>query len=621
MIEQIHSIAGQSVGPPANRDELNIVLNYDNDNPQGTSQVSIKSFRWVDDEARKLYEILNAGLTGGPGVMEGVKHLITVQDPAYNIKKEFKNIIDLRTATFDLNEVTADSMPEAQLDWLNEVADSFTFEYLYSIGKITRDDFYYVPYVISANPNYREAFLVLLTLTVITIQVQEIVSEIQAEIAEVATLISTVGGVIRLVFRIAYCVLLFLTILELILDLIALIIQKVKYVPGMFVNDLIRIGADHLGLTYQSDRLMSPVNEKMFILPQSYDQVVNSEDSRIRGIFDTNESDQRGYYIGTFGQLLRDIKIATGTKVLVSDDRILNIVPDFVPPSSAAVKMDANTTRYVDQLAFRTNGSELVANINITFQPDTTDKNTLDNWTGTNVDVAIRPITVNDKANVLLSGGRLISIPFARASRKEKLTVPESICQVLLEILQAPLNLVIEVVNIFTGTLNIILKSINKVIDALDFIGIDVQFELPEIKKIPKLNIDNLIEDRIGMLLLEADYFTVPKLFLLDVGSKPRKNKINENNHTIIAARYIYENYYRGINTQYLRRTFRNIELNMFDVLNLIVDQAITIPNGTVSKLISCDWNEKQRVAEIVVDEPYIYCNNLKEVINEPLGR
>jgi hypothetical protein len=48
-------------------------------------------------------------------------------------------------------------LKKKNIDWLNSVADSFTFDYLVSIGNITSTDYKYMPYVINSIPDYKES--------------------------------------------------------------------------------------------------------------------------------------------------------------------------------------------------------------------------------------------------------------------------------------------------------------------------------------------------------------------------------------------------------------------------------------------------------------------------------
>jgi len=126
-------INGQLVNDPNNLSELSIELNFDSDNP--TARVSINEWeigtgsRFGVDGVTILNQHLIDGLTGNVGVFEGVPFVIDIEKGGA-LRRAFDGFLDLSEGTIECNLITAPAIETGKIDWLNEVADSFTFEYL-----------------------------------------------------------------------------------------------------------------------------------------------------------------------------------------------------------------------------------------------------------------------------------------------------------------------------------------------------------------------------------------------------------------------------------------------------------------------------------------------------------
>jgi hypothetical protein len=610
-LTQTHRIGGKIVKPPYNYEDLSIELNFDNDGV--TQAVTVTEFEWREKEHAQLYKYFVDGATGGVGVMEGLDHNIEITNGVTTAN--FDLTIDLRTALFNLADslTTAESAPKQEIDWINKVADSKSFEYMHSQGEITSSDYVFIPYIISSVPDYKEAFIVTLTIVVIKIEINDAVLRITGSSLEGLSVIDTIGGVISLIFNIIYVAILFLTIIDLLIDLIALIIQRVKYIAGMKLNRLLEIGCQSFGLGYASPILQSEPFNRLVFIPESYDQPTSLIDNRIVGFFSSKNNDQTGYYRGTLGDLLRDIKSTFNFRINIVDG-ILNLLPDVFVPDSATFKLKA-----YDEETVSSNAGDFISQFNLSWSTDMTDKNTIKNWTGTNVDVSIKPTVVNDKANVFNGVGFINQFPFARASRKTELTTPERVAAILLNVLAPVINAGIVAVNASISVINKVKEFIED-LKKLPFIGKKIKIELEPTPKVKPIN-TNLIENRIGMMLLENDIINVKKLVLMDLSSDPNLNKVSIDNSTIINAKYFYNRFFKSKNTQFLGRSISNVEMNLNDVMNVKKEGALSMPDGSIAKVISCKWQIVTQTSEILLDIPYIYNNNKTEVINEPKGR
>lgn len=621
-MNQIHYINGKVVKPPFNYQETEIEIVFEEDSEQRNSTVT--RFDWRNTEFAILDNYRKAGTTGGRGVLEGIPHIIKVVENGQEVVF-FDGYIDLRTAQWGKDQVQADSISRIQLDWLNEVADGFSFQYLKEgAGELTDDDQVYVPYVISSIPDYLEAFMIILTLTFVILELKRLITDIVNKITESAGYLSSVSGIINLIFKIIWGLIMLVTIIELILNMVDLLIQKVKYKPAMNVNRQIEAACNHLGLLYQSSILQTPEWEKAYIIPESLSNPATQSDSRIKGFFKGDDTQQNGYFRGTFGDLLRAMKDAVNGRIVLTDDT-LKIEPRLRTANSSTFRLPS---QWRPKFEFTLNADSFVSNYTIDFRYDTTDGNTIDNWTGNNMQSQLQPKTKNSRQLTLMSGLRRVQLPFARGIKKTELTPVEKIVDTLLEGLDPVIGSVITIANGAIAVLNQIFDIINKITRALATIGLRINLNLPQYAPLEDPNLGDLLDNRIGMLKLDNDDFAIAKLVMLDVGETDDKTKLAPENETIIRAKYLYENYHitnsfapEQDGAQRIIYRYENVELNLADYLKIEAQAVVKMPDNQVAEVLSCRWNPSNRLATIDVAVRKLWTTNIEETIFEPIGR
>ena len=168
------------VNPPENQNELTVELNYDRDIPK--LQVSTNKWRFVRENAKIIEDHFTGGITGGVGVFEGMPFRIDLE--------HFGQLLNLLNGYIDGSEkteiscddITVGVKEKQKIDWLNDVSDSISFEKLFADGKITTDDFVFVPYCINSIPNTMEAIVALITSIYIGKELVEKVQELISDI-------------------------------------------------------------------------------------------------------------------------------------------------------------------------------------------------------------------------------------------------------------------------------------------------------------------------------------------------------------------------------------------------------------------------------------------------------
>jgi hypothetical protein len=255
--------------------------------------------------------------------------------------------------------------------------------------------------------------------------------------------------------------------------------------------------------------------------------------------------------------------------------------------------------------AFYSNGEktynvdELVGRTLIEYETDDSDKWTITNINDSISEVAVEPLTINNKKNVLINKYDNINIPYALCNR-----------------LDDEGNLFNKVQS-FVTTFNGFIDDINDTFNSVASI-------FGSGNNSPQLNyVSNPMQSRVGALLVENAFFSKPKIIYL--GSD---GKIPSNFKNIIGAKALYQNYHSyksfvpGVrNTSNSLDTnqktlYRNVKIPFgYSDFNLIVNNSFFDFNGKNAKFTSIKWNvdKDYAIVDFYVNE--IYTTNLKETI------
>ena len=194
MADIIHLIDGQDLGEPRNWQDLEITVDWLNKKESGAINVSDLSF--VNVANQYLQQRALNGLSGGVGIFEGVPYEILVGDitaPTYR----FKGYLDLteELTVIGGEEITCSLKKELGDDWLNDVADGFSFAYLYDQNIITSSDFVKVPYVINYVPDGMQLIVLSMSIFMMTKELIENIQKIAEAIGDVTDASTPVIGV------------------------------------------------------------------------------------------------------------------------------------------------------------------------------------------------------------------------------------------------------------------------------------------------------------------------------------------------------------------------------------------------------------------------------------------
>ncbi|MES2382474.1 MAG: hypothetical protein V4538_15610 [Bacteroidota bacterium] len=609
--------------PPKNWKELGLELNFDKDKENVTSQVSITDFEFVRENSDIINEWIIKGLTTGVGVFEGIPFRIEVARNGV-IEVPFKGYLDLtQQGKLSKNRCTVRAVEENGIDSFNDKADGFSYQFLYDNGRITDTDFIWVPYVLNSVPNYVEACVSVVGVYVMVKEIKEVIQKLIEFVSDMPVYY-VFSTYIKLILYIIYLILLIIALIKLVKAVVLLIIQPVKYHAAMGLKKHLEKGAEYLGMTFSSPILNQDPFDKAYIIPEKYFNEPNKKEKQILGFTEPSIT-QHGFYKGTFGDLIRECKKIFKAKIIVKDNVIYMYREDHIVSSPQFTLPD------IYNPYFELNTDEFRANTLISFQTDSVDKNTMQDYLGTSFQVCTEPPRINNLNMVLMKGFEETRINFALAKTKTGLTTPEEIMSTFLELFNTIAGAVITAVNAIIEVLNTVIGIVNGILSKLAAIGIKLNFQLPEIPTVDTPDFSNKYKNRVGMLKLEKDIISVNKICILDVSQDPKYTKIHDVNDLAFSAHYLWDTFH-FINSfipsddkpnanQYYKYSYDKVPFTFDDYEKVKNNNSIFMPNGEDALIDSIKWNIWNQWAQMDVRVNRLYTNNLKATFSEPDGK
>jgi hypothetical protein len=571
-------IDGQPAGTPGNLAEINLVANWGTREGIAEQEISTTSIEFVLEDAKKLIQHVNDGLSGGVGIFEGLPYRINIDNT--NIFDGFINLAE--DAEFiESEKVIANIVKTGGSDWLNDVADGFSFGFLRSKNYITNSDFVVVPYVLNFRP---EAFVVgQLSIALFLLQKELIqgirdIAENIANFAEAIGKANPIGEIIAagliLAAQIAYTTAVVIALVQTITDLINQFFPPVRRYRAMTIKRMFEVGLEYLGLNFQSTIFDDPIFKKSVFLPSK------SERGGLFGNTDKYGNPNQNSSVYNFGDFIRtmltmfnaDFKFDNGTFVFERLDYWDNLSTYILPD------VETNQTARLSELQYNTD--EFVKNYFISFQTDIQDQNTLEDFDGTNYQVINEPQTVINRQMTTGKGLAQIRPPFARGVRKEGLTAYE-------KILANVATLTDTVVNTLGGN----------------------------------SNLGPSIKNRKGMLSLSADTTTVDKfLFIENEEMEPTQISAKllwDNFHFIESFAEITDANGQIYHNQHIIKTAEKVPFCLTDWNTILNNNKFTTTSGQTGEIISLEWDFQTGLANIQYKIKQVYTKNLILVINE----
>ncbi len=590
MADIIHKKNGVVISEPRNWQELEIEHDFLDRKAEGN--INIARLEFAGDIAKEIRARALNGNTGGVGMFEGEPYDIEVGkigSPAFT----FEGYLDLADdIEFEsCNEVTVALKKKQGTDWINDVADSFSYRYLESIGTITNSDFVKVPYVINYVPDGMELLLLGISIFIMSKELAEAIRNLSDQVAEVINAATPVVGVgvgvgavavvaydigdiiwasLKLVAYIIYTVVIIKALKQLIEQVIEQLMPKLRYHLGMKLETLFSKGCQHLGLTLNSNLL--DTRNKWVIIPSKGHRGGEKPEGHIGSWSETGVPDKEDG-LNTFGDVIR-----VWMEALRADYKIVNGVfyferEDYWQSAGSYVIDDVFTNQDTLTDTFKPNVNEIISNYVISWAYDTQDQNTLDNQQGRVFQAILEPKIVQNKELVNLKGLYEVDIPCSLGLRKNSLTVIEKT-----------------------------VKSLAKLIDGITgILG-------------GGTNYASKIQNRVGALHLTSHFLTIPKVVVMS-GSK-----LATNQRGLLASKKLFDDLHfiksfveiNGVHNQYYRCKNVKVPFCWEDYLNLLDKHFCKDSNGKDAMIEMLKWRSWENHAFIDYRVKEKYTNNLK---------
>jgi hypothetical protein len=598
-----------------NLDALSIELNFNRDKPQ--QQVSITNLDTVISAKKQLDTWVSNGK-----IFEGMPLRIEITEGS-TTEVPFNGYIDLTDSTdYSCEDIKANIKELKTLDWLNDNSDGISFESIYNdnIGVIqiggTPDpailkstDVISVPYVINSVPNNEAVAFALISTSVIYLQLSKASADLAMHLIGSANPFEGTE-LIKTVVEIAYVVGLLASVAVQLKQLFDLLIQPIKYHSAMRISRQLEAGLSNLGLTLDCPELQTGVYKNAVIMPIKY-SLPNDKN----GMFGHKQRvSSKGYFNGTLKDLLLITKTLLNGKIVVRNGVVSIVRFDTI------IGTPQYTLPPIQNEQYRLNADKMRSNVLYEFEVDFSDKNTIQEYKGTTYQVFTTPTVVNEPYR-LTKGYDNVRFGLALGKTKRELNKIENILINALDIVDGLVNVLVTIVNAIINVYNEIAKFINKIIKALKTIGIKLNITLKPIKPITKLNLSGFIENRIGYLMIEQDFTSVPKIMCVN-----DNGKLQANNDEVLSAKYIYENYYiansfmpnKGGQKKIMQ--YENVPFCLENYWQVKDNNFIFDSNGNTCEVLSLQWNIYGQTANITLQHPYNYTNNLTQQFYEPTG-
>jgi hypothetical protein len=580
---------------PREFESLQITMDWLNRKIEAT--INIDALIFVGDEGIVLRQRYLSGLFGGVGVFEGEPYRIEIGQEG-NPTVTFEGYLDF---TKDVQFIGCDEIQVALqrkqgTDWLNDVADGFSFRFLESEDIINDDDFFSIPYVINYIPDGVQ--LLLLAITTFSL-VKELIEAIKAtanrisDLTDAATPVIGVGAglgvtsntgydigniilaALKLIAQVAYLAAIVYAIVKLVEQIIEELMPVKRFHLGIGYRTLFQRACDHLNLRLQSTLLdeLDIEGEKWVYMPRKNHRggerpTGASSSWRETGVTSSSSP------IDTFGGLIRvmkkkfnaDFKIVNGVFIFERRDYFRTNSPYVIP----AIFTDQE--RLLDANGFNT--SEMKANYNINYSFDVQDQNTLDNTNGLAFQAQLTPKVVNNKDLLTFTGLEEIAIPFSLAVRKNQLTAVE------------------EAVKVFATLAD----------------SITGQLGNPS-------SLSGKINNRIGAMHLSSHFTSVPKVVIM------AGNNLAKDQRDIAGASNLWFNYHYlnsfapnedGIHNQYYLYKEQPISFCFEDFVSLVGNNLVVTEDGLDAEIERLTWDVWDNKAVIDYRVNKLYTNNFE---------
>ena len=550
------------------------------------ANISIDKMTFVNTEASAIKAYIEAGMTGGVGIFEGLPLQLQVFNQN-NTVSIFDGLIDL-TDGLEIkewqNKYSVKLRLKDELLTLEEKLTALSYAYLESLGLFSSASYTDVQYVVQKKLNIMETIssgivIYIMTKELITMieKIPKDVSNIAAHIAGGATgfLAGVIYSVAIAILDIAYSVALLIAVIKMVSVLLDQLIPVKRKAKCLKMRTALENVASHLGWSFQSN--IADL-DKVYFLPSNFAW----DETNNKGVFSNWKGTPKGIpNITDYGYNCSEMfelakKLFNGKYAIVNGVLCFYNVDDLFWVQQSTFQMPGVRDKLKTY-----NTEELMASRLFSFECDYTDEHTVSNYKGTSYQVITNASVVNNINYKFIKGLEEVRFGVSLASRKDH---PYGIESFLMDVAQT----VDGIVNFFGGS----------------------------------SNYTSAISTSVGLMIIGTNNYAKPKVIKCN-------NSMRLVDRDSWSAKYIYETYYKGksfvstINgiANYGQKTVYKgvrIPFGMDDYLALIQNSYFTTPEGKTGKVVSCKWqfSADHATVDFFIREPYT--KNLFETYIEP---
>jgi len=574
---------------PRDFDQAKIIMDWTG--KKEAANITINSIKLVGAEGSALRDRILSGLTGGVGFFEGEPYRIEIGELGNSFG--FDGYLDFASGVdfIDECEVECQLKREQGTDWINEVADGFSYRYLESIGVITKNDFFGVPYVINYIPDGVQLLLLAISTFQVTRETIDAVKAVANQVADVidaATLVigvppgvdigNIIQAVLSLIAQVAYTALLIVALVKLIEQIIEELMPAKRYHLGIPIRLLFQRACDHLNLNLSSSLLdsLDTGTNKWVVIPSKGHRGGEKPTGADNTWKETGVPSQQDP-LDTFGGVIRTFKRMFNADFQIQDGTFIFERRDYFEKTSGYVIPDTFTNQDALYDVNGFNSDEIKANYNINWAFDQQDMNTLDNQVGRIFQATLSPKVTNNANLTSLTGLEEVAIPISLAVRKDSLTAVEEV-----------------------------VKALATALDALAG-----QLGNPQ-------SLSGKINSRIGAMHTSSHFSTIPKMVVM-AGSQLQKDQ-----RSIMAASKLWDDYHyinsfkpiNGKHNQYWIYREQKIPFCFEDFVTILDNNQVETASGEIAEIESLEWDVWDNFATINYRVNRLFDNNFEITYN-----
>jgi hypothetical protein len=580
-------INGQLVNPPKDWLDLEVLATFENGSPEANLTTSEITF--VNAEAKMIRDWIDAGMTGGVGIFEGIPFRVQLLNSTSTFDT-FEGFLDLSDDYTQENpvEVKCKIKKIAGIVSFSEKTEGLTFHYLETIGVFSQSDYVQCKYVLEKEFEFIEIAMLSLTTFMLTRELADTIRRLSDDVAKVIALTTCVpaGPVAAVVYAIAitiinliYAALLIIYIIQMIKELISYLFNPTRIHKGITLRTALSKVCNYLGYQFQSsiadmDVVYLPSKSKPGVIDISQFNPPLAQFIGAHGSGLPNSADF-GYKVDEMFIIAHTCFDAKTTIRKINGQDTVCVEPinntAFWIPTSGFTMVDV-----LDEKK-KYNTDELKENRLISFELDKNDYWTLNNFRGNSYEITTDAVTVNNVKLKTIRGFDAIRIPCALHTRKNGLTE-------------------------FEQKLNVICQIADSIIG---FFG-------------GNSSLSAYITSRVGMMKVSSDAIQVPKLIKYVNGTIP------SNYRDIWSAKYLWLTYHNrksfvqnNWGNQYRNFDERSIPFGFTGFLSLLNYGSCLHSLGGVAEIKQFKWVMSHDRAVVDYKMKEIYTKNLQEIFRE----